>query len=349
MSIHLRKRGEIWYARGTVRVGQEVITVRQFSTGCTAKGDAEAVAADHEAKIRRERLAGPGGRQASYCLNEAFLAYVSRPGGVEQYDKDRIRDMGQRVGDYKISEAAAAWEAWKRMRGASLAPATVARWRAVFVAALTEGCKALSAGTPPAIPGVKVPTDERVVYLTDKEREALLAAYNEKAGPVALVLAYQGLRTQEALRLNWRHVDLTRQSIYIANLGKDSENRTKTRKGRSVPMHPRVHIMLAELWEKMGKPEMGTVFISRRGKPYRDTRGIGGNPLTKAHASACAKAGVTDFRVHDWRHDWASRMVMAGVDLETLRKLGGWSNLRMVSRYASVSQDHMRDSIAKLA
>lgn len=357
MSIHVRKRGKIWYARGTVRVGKDIVDVPQFSTGCVSKGDADAFAAEHEAKIRRERLAGPGGRQESYTLTAAFLAYIERPGGVEGYDKDRLVDMEGYIGECKISEAAEAWEAWKKKRAGDMAPSTVARWRAIFVAALAEGCRALSAGAPPKIQGVQQETDERVVYLTDKEREALLAAYNPKAGPVALVLAYQGLRAQEALRLDWRYVDLGRRSIYVANEGRsqkpprdgEAAKRTKTRRGRSVPMHPKVYEMLKELHDRLKKPDLGIVFMSRWGKPYSDTRGKGGNPITKAHMRACERAGVKNFRPHDWRHDWASRMVMAGVDLETLRKLGGWSNLRMVQRYAYVTQDHMRDSIAKLS
>ena len=70
--------------------------------------------------------------------------------------------------------------------------------------------------------------------------------------------------------------------------------------------------------------------------------------LIVALHTACAKAGIEGFRVHDWRHDWAARMVMAGVDLYTLMRLGGWSSLQMVQRYASVSADHLREAMARL-
>jgi integrase len=91
------------------------------------------------------------------------------------------------------------------------------------------------------------------------------------------------------------------------------------------------------------------VFISSKKKRYSNPEGMGGNPLTKAHATACKRAGITDFRVHDWRHHWASRMVMSGCDLFTLMKLGGWTTPRMVQRYASVSTEHLSKAISRLA
>lgn len=75
---------------------------------------------------------------------------------------------------------------------------------------------------------------------------------------------------------------------------------------------------------------------------------MGGNPLSKAHKTACLKAGIKNFRVHDWRHHWASWMVMSGCDLYTLMKLGGWTTPRMVQRYVAVSNDHMHEAISKL-
>lgn len=64
-----------------------------------------------------------------------------------------------------------------------------------------------------------------------------------------------------------------------------------------------------------GKPDAGPVFLSSRGEPYQDTTDQGGQPLRKAHETACRNANVLGFRVHDWRHDWAARMVMGGVDV----------------------------------
>ncbi len=40
---------------------------------------------------------------------------------------------------------------------------------------------------------------------------------------------------------------------------------------------------------------------------------------------------------------------MAGTDLETLRRMGGWKSLEMVQRYAAVSDDHMQEAVKRIA
>jgi hypothetical protein len=38
------------------------------------------------------------------------------------------------------------------------------------------------------------------------------------------------------------------------------------------------------------------------GATGRNLRLKGGNPLTTAHHTACRRAGIQQFRVHDWRY-----------------------------------------------
>ena len=40
---------------------------------------------------------------------------------------------------------------------------------------------------------------------------------------------------------------------------------------------------------------------------------------------------------------------MAGVDLLTIKKLGGWKTLSMVERYAHLSPDHTREAVERLS
>ena len=56
MALHYRKRSDVWHCRGSVRVGRNIFQVREFSTGCTSKTEAEAVGAAEEARIRGEFL-----------------------------------------------------------------------------------------------------------------------------------------------------------------------------------------------------------------------------------------------------------------------------------------------------
>ncbi|HXV25936.1 MAG TPA: tyrosine-type recombinase/integrase [Alphaproteobacteria bacterium] len=123
---------------------------------------------------------------------------------------------------------------------------------------------------------------------------------------------------------------------------------------RTVPMHPIVAEELAAIWSARGRPDLGHVFLNRLGRPYADTRDYKWparrtRPRSRAWRGAALRPnGGSDFRIHDWRHHRASHCVMSGMDLLTLRRLGGWRSLRMVERYADVSVEHMAEAIARV-
>lgn len=60
------------------------------------------------------------------------------------------------------------------------------------------------------------------------------------------------------------------------------------------------------------------------------------------------KANLVDFHWHDTRHHFASKAVMAGVDLRTLQQLLGHKTLQMVVRYSHLSQSHELAAVEKL-
>jgi integrase len=157
------------------------------------------------------------------------------------------------------------------------------------------------------------------------------------------MLRWQGVRISEALRADWMHVNWTANSIFVPE--------TKNGEPRTVTMHAKTRSALHRLWVSRDSPTQGPLFLTNRGQPYADPRGYkvpSGSPIKKAHATACRRAGIADFHVHDWRHHWASTCLMAGIDLETIRQEGGWKSLRMVERYATVSAAHRVRAMAKL-
>ncbi len=60
------------------------------------------------------------------------------------------------------------------------------------------------------------------------------------------------------------------------------------------------------------------------------------------------KAKIQDFHFHDLRHPFASRLAMAGIDMLTIKELGGWKTLGMVTRYTHLSPDHKRAAVERL-
>ncbi len=337
-----RQRGKVWYAGGTVKSGLEGSrTIPDHSTGHRAKEAAEAYVARLNAQIQLELAHGPAGRARSVTWGECARRYLDRPEPLHANDIWRIGELGKVLEHTPLAELLDGWARFRRRRCAGRSPSTVDRFRAILQAAANHGCAELGIAAP------RVPTirfkNERIRFLTLAEQEALLAAYNPHARPVALTLCFQGCRTQEALQLLWRHVDLARETLFFA--------RTKNGEPRTVRMHGRVFAAIAALWlEREPRPD-DHVFLSSRDAPYADTRDYklpGGNPLRSAHRTACKRAGVVDFRPHDFRHHFASWAIMCGVDPVTLKKIGGWKTLKMVERYASVSTEHMADAMRKI-
>ena len=205
---------------------------------------------------------------------------------------------------------------------------------------LRRGCRAVRC--PAAWPGRPGAEEADPVSVAGPEAR-LLGSYAPHVRPIAEALCFQGLRVGEALRLDWAHVDWAGNGLFVAE--------TKTGDPRSVTMHPTVRKTLHRLWVGRGSPAEGCVFLNRVGRPYADPRRYklpGGSPIRRAHQTACARAGVDDFHVHDWRHHWACRCVMSGIDLETIRQEGGWKSLRMVEHYATVSAAHRATAMKKL-
>jgi len=64
--------------------------------------------------------------------------------------------------------------------------------------------------------------------------------------------------------------------------------------------------------------------------------------------AAVRDAKLEDFHWHDLRHTFASRCVMAGVDLRTLAQLLGHKTLQMVLRYSHLSQSHELAAVERL-
>jgi integrase len=335
MSLSYRKRGEVWHCRGSVRVGRRTFEVREFSTGCADKADAEAVGAAEEGRIRTEFINTGNVAEPSktVTIRDCITAYKARPGGLHPFDIQRLDELDNDLGETILSATKEAWGAWLRDRGRGLAPSTIARWRSTLMAAMTYGAQEYGVATLVlnAIRGAEI---ERIAYLTPTQEARLLASYSQWAAPVMTLLCETGLRTQEALRLDWRHVNWNHGALVVEHAGRRDGPRTKTGKSRRVGMRPVVRDMLMAIWIKQGRPDTGPVFLNKLGKPYADTRLIGGNPLNSAHRTACRKAGITGFRIHDWRHHFAVWFLKRGGNLRALCQIAGWSSMRMIQRYA---------------
>ena len=69
--------------------------------------------------------------------------------------------------------------------------------------------------------------------------------------------------------------------------------------------------------------------------------------VVKVYDPALKAAGIIDATWHTLRHTFASRAVMAGVDIRTVQELMGHSTITMTMRYAHLSPAHLRQAVNK--
>lgn len=339
--LSLRKRGRTWHVRGTIRIGRQTIQIAEHSTGATER----AVAESYRAKIQRDAetriLHGAEIANREITFDEAALAYLATERHLS--DVSRVRTLAAYFAGRSLGGIdQAAWEAFVAQHMPNSSPATRRRTKSVLAAIFQAG-------------GVKLPTIEItgrgrsvVSWLPLDVAERLIAAYPKHVRPIAIVAAYCGLRASELLTLRVASVDLARAphgAIIVRN--------PKNGRDRVVPLHPRARAALEPLLARRAPGDI--VFRNRYGRPYTDTRRLGGNPLSASHRAACARAGVTNFRWHDWRHHfatWALRPEAeggAGLDVASLQYVGGWSSADQVMRYAHFAYATAAAGIARRA
>jgi site-specific recombinase XerD len=72
------------------------------------------------------------------------------------------------------------------------------------------------------------------------------------------------------------------------------------------------------------------------------------NFINRVFEPTLKEAKVRDFRWHDLRHIFASRLIMAGVDLKTVQELMRHKTFKMTLRYTHLSPTHTLDAVYKL-
>jgi integrase len=153
----------------------------------------------------------------------------------------------------------------------------------------------------------------RIRMLSLEEETRLLTHCGPQLKPLVLTALHTGFRKSELLSLTWNDVDFRRHVITVqAGYAKNGE-------ARRVPMNDVLTTTLKAI--RMNTGIDGSVFCNRNGTPYKSFR--------SAFEKAVQKAGVVDFTFHDLRHNFASRLVMAGVDLPTVKELLGHKDISM--------------------
>ncbi|UGB39115.1 site-specific integrase [Frateuria soli] len=166
-----------------------------------------------------------------------------------------------------------------------------------------------------------------IAWRKERGREPLkpITGYADHIMPMTLLALNTGMRRGEITQLTWADVDLKAKRVTVR------AGYAKSGKARHIPLNSEAVAVLKQ-WKK--QQPVGRLF----------------NLIctAKAWGRLMEKAKLDDFRFHDLRHTFASKLVMAGVDLNTVRELLGHGDIKMTLRYAHLAPEHKAAAVEML-
>jgi integrase len=177
-----------------------------------------------------------------------------------------------------------------------------------------------------------------VRFLTIEECTKLLDASDHELRPILFAFLNTGMRKAELENLQWADIDLTRKKISIRSKA-DWDPKTSD---REIPLSPDMISLLKELRPKSAKPDSYVFLIKNTTKSH--------NWIRRELIKTAQIAGIQDLtKVHTLRHTFASQLVMAGVDLTTVSRLMGHTDITTTMIYAHLAPDHLANAVTKLS
>ncbi len=213
---------------------------------------------------------------------------------------------------------------WRDNRLKKVKPSTVVREMTLLRCAIGHALD--GSGAVNVVAQVKRPhvNDRRERRLQAGEWQSLLDAVNETRTPLMrplLILALEtGMRRGELLAMEWKHVDLNRCTVLLP--------RTKNGHARTVPLSP----MAVHILSKLPRTDAKCLPISA-------------NAVRLAFDRLRKRAGISDLRLHDLRHECVSRLAERRLSIPEVQMVSGHRDVSMLMRYTHLAVD---DIVSKL-
>jgi len=218
------------------------------------------------------------------------------------------------------------------MRGDDYAPGTIARVIVIlrYLFNLARKWNVLSGNENPAS-SIPVPHDvERNRFLDKSEIERLVEALardeNQVAAKAILLLLLTGARRNEVTHARWEYVDLGASTLFVPL--------SKSGKPRYVLLNSAAIAVLTSI------PRLS-------GNPYVFPSPVTGRPSASLHFPwhrIRTEAGLSNVRLHDLRHTFASVLVNEGKQLYRVQRLLGHANSKATQRYAHLAPESLADA-----
>jgi len=217
----------------------------------------------------------------------------------------------------------------RRFEQRDWSPATCNRYRALLSLTYRLAIRNGKVKENPArLVSHRLENNARIRFLSSEEetklRKAIDAACPEYLAELDLAI-HTGMRMSEQYRLRWQDVSFARRTLTIA--------RSKNGETRHVPLNKAALAALMALEKRVN----GSEFVC--GGAVEPRRWF--EPVVKS-------ANLTEFSWHCLRHTFASRLVMAGVDIRTVQELLGHKTIAMTVRYSHLAPHHTLAAVERL-
>jgi integrase len=161
-------------------------------------------------------------------------------------------------------------------------------------------------------------------YLSFAEYRRLQKELPDHLKPIIELLVLTGQRKSNIVKLKWEWVDFEKKLIVIP------KEEFKTNKEHIIPMSQKVIDII-----KIQAGKHPIYVFTYKGEPLQDIH-------NSAWIKALSRAGISNLRIHDLRHTWATWLGDKGVPADIIQDLGGWTSHIMVRRYSHRSVEKLR-------
>lgn len=166
-----------------------------------------------------------------------------------------------------------------------------------------------------------------VRYLKPDEEERLFKVLPEYLKGIVIVALNTGLRKSNILELRWEQINFDFNFIEVL------EN--KGNKHILIPLNEK---LIQFFSNKPDVERKGYIFINpETGLPYKD--------IKKAWSTALEKANIENFRFHDLRHTFATRLIEKNIDIVVAKELMGHADISTTMIYVHSDADRKKNAI----
>jgi site-specific recombinase XerD len=156
-----------------------------------------------------------------------------------------------------------------------------------------------------------------------------------------LTLLNTGLRPAEVFQIEWQDINFKGKTLTVRG------EIAKSGKTRHVPLNKEALGVLLQWSNQQPKDSKPKAKVKRLVFPS-PVNGEAMVKIPKAVYRVFSSAKLKNFRPYDLRHTFASKLVMKGVDLNTVRELLGHRDIATTLIYAHLAPDHKASAVELL-